>query len=82
MKGRSGVGSIDTARDASSHHAEKAHGDQRGPLDGRFGTTWDANPSSVRLGRGAACQKCLKILFLIVTILPMDRATIHKDEDM
>ena len=46
----------------------------------------DANPqpaeSSVRLGRGAACQKCLKILFLIVTILPMDRATIHKDEDM
>ena len=81
MKGRSGVGSIDTARDSSSHHAEKAHGDQRGPLDGRFGTTWDANPSSMRLGRGAACQKCLKILFLIVTILPMDRATIHKHED-
>ena len=39
-------------------------------------------PSSVRLGRGAACQKCLRILCLIVTILPTDRATIGKHEDM
>ena len=39
MTGRYGVGYIDIARGSSSHRAEKAHGDQRSPLDGRFGTT-------------------------------------------
>jgi len=36
---RPGVGSLDIARGSSSNHAEKAHGDQRGPLDGHFGAT-------------------------------------------
>ena len=45
----------------------------------------DANTEQRATGprsRGAACQKCLRILCLIVTILPTDHATIRKHEDM
>ena len=50
MTGRYGVGYIDTARGASSHHAEKAHGDQRSPLDGRFINR--LSPSTAARARG------------------------------
>ena len=61
MTGRYGVGYIDTARGASSHHAEKAHGDQRSPLVAVL-AQHDANTEQRAAGPRSSMPKMLENL--------------------